>query len=220
MKPRFSNQRTHALTITEVLVIVVAVCLLALVALAQSEDSQAKNQIIGCVNNLKQIGLAYRVWEGDHGDKFPQHIPTRKGGAMEPVALGNAASIFQVMSNELWTPRVLICPADADRFVANGFVSGFDNSHVSYFAGVDADDDKPAMFLSGDDNFAIDGVPVKSGLLLLATNAPVSWTAARHVNQGNIGRADGSVATSSSNWSPLTQLLAETGVATNRLAIP
>jgi prepilin-type processing-associated H-X9-DG protein len=114
----------------------------------------------------------------------------------------------------------LLCPADADRFAAKNCQAGFDDSQVSYFAGVDAADDKPAMFLSGDDNFAIDGAPVKSGLLLLATNAPVSWTAARHVNQGNIGQADGSVATSSSNWSPLPQLLAETGVATNRLAIP
>jgi hypothetical protein len=44
MKPRCSNQRTHALPLTKVLVSVVAVCLLALVALAQSENSQAKTK--------------------------------------------------------------------------------------------------------------------------------------------------------------------------------
>jgi len=218
MKPRCSNQKSHALTITEVVVSVVAVCLLALVALAQSENSQEKNQIIGCVNNLKQIGLAFRIWEGDNGDKYPMQVPARRGGAMEPAARGNVAPIFQVMSNELSTPRVLICPADSDRSVANSFAFGFDNSHVSYFAGLDAADDKPAMFLSGDDNFDIGGRPVKSGLLLLATNAPVSWTAARHINQGNIGLADGSVQTTSSSF--LRQLLVQTGAATNRLAIP
>jgi prepilin-type processing-associated H-X9-DG protein len=83
---------------------------------------------------------------------------------------------------------------------------------------LDAADDKPAMFLSGDDNFDIGGRPVKSGLLLLATNAPVSWTAARHINQGNIGLADGSVQTTSSSF--LRQMLVQTGVATNRLALP
>jgi len=218
MKPRCSNHRSHALTIIEVLVTVVAVCLLALVALAQSENSQAKKQIIDCVNNLKQIGLAYRLWEGDNGDRLPQHVSTRYGGAMEPATRGNVTPIFQVMSNELSTPRVLICPSDPNRSVANGFAFGFDNSHVSYFAGLDASDAQPATFLSGVDNFAINGVPVNSGLLLLATNGPVSWTAARHINQGNIGLADGSVQTTSSSF--LRQMLVQTGVATNRLALP
>jgi hypothetical protein len=35
----------------------------------------------------------------------------------------------------------------------------------------------PQMILSGDDNFEISGVPVKSGLLELSSNAPISWTA-------------------------------------------
>ena len=137
---------------------------------------------------------------------------------MEAAARGNVAPIFQVMSNELSTPRILLCPADADRSVANGFAFGFDNSHVSYFAGLDARDDHPSMFLSGDDNFDIGGRPIKSGVLLLATNAPVGWTAARHINQGNIGLADGSVQTTSSSF--LRQMLVQTGVATNRLALP
>jgi prepilin-type N-terminal cleavage/methylation domain-containing protein/prepilin-type processing-associated H-X9-DG protein len=226
MKPRSSNQRNHALTLTEVLVSVAIVCVLAGAAYLMFHRSKVVHRIvhqnrsseIQCVNNLKQIGLAYRIWEGDNGDKFPMQVPAKKGGAMEPAALGNVAPIFRVMANELSTPKILVCPADADRSVAKTFSAGFDNSKVSYFVGVDASDAQPAMFLSGDDNFAIDGVPVKSGLLLLATNAPVSWTAARHVNQGNIGLADGSVMTTSS--SSLRQMLVQTGVATNRLALP
>jgi prepilin-type N-terminal cleavage/methylation domain-containing protein/prepilin-type processing-associated H-X9-DG protein len=226
MKPRCSNQRNRALTLTEVLVSVAIVCVLAGVAYLAFHRQKAVHRVvhqnrsseIQCVNNLKQIGLAFRIWEGDNGDKFPMQVPVAQGGAMESAARGNAARIFEVMSNELSTPRILICPADADRSVANGFGPGFDNSHVSYFAGLDAADDKPAMFLSGDDNFAISGRPVKPGLLLLATNAPVSWTATRHVNRGNIGLADGSVQTTSS--SSLRQILVQTGVATNRLAIP
>jgi prepilin-type N-terminal cleavage/methylation domain-containing protein len=226
MKPRSSNQRNRALTLTEVLVSVAAVCILAGISYLVFHRPKVVHRIvqqnrsteIQCVNNLKQIGLAFRIWEGDNGDKLPMQVPARVGGAMEPAARGNVASIFQVMSNELSTPRILLCPADADRSVANGFTFGFDNSHVSYFAGLDATDDKPAMFLSGDDNFDIGDRAVKSGLLLLATNAPVSWTAARHINQGNIGLADGAVQTTSSSF--LRELLVQTGVATNRLALP
>ncbi len=161
MKPRYSNQRNLALTLTEVLVSVVVACVLAGVALLMFHRPkvvhrivhQNKSSEIQCVNNLKQVGLAFRIWEGDNGDKFPMQVPAKMGGAMEAAARGNVAPIFQLMSNELSTPRDFICPADADRDVAHGFGSGFDNSHISYFAGVDAADDKPAMFLSGDDNF-------------------------------------------------------------------
>jgi prepilin-type N-terminal cleavage/methylation domain-containing protein/prepilin-type processing-associated H-X9-DG protein len=226
MKPRCSNQRNRALTLTEVLVSVAVGCVLTGVAYLAFHRPKPVHRIvhqnqsseIQCVNNLKQIGLAFRIWEGDNGDKLPARVSERKGGAMEPALRGNVAPVFQVMSNELATPRILLCPADADRFAAENFTAGFDNSTISYFAGLDAADDKPAMFLSGDENFAIDGRPVKSGLLLLATNAPVSWTAARHVNRGNIGLADGSVQTTGSSF--LRQLLVQTGVATNRLALP
>jgi prepilin-type processing-associated H-X9-DG protein len=210
----------------EVLVSVVVVCVLAGVAYLVSPRPRdvrrtvPKNRSmeIQCVNNLKQIGLAFRIWEGDNGDKLPAQVSEEKGGAMEPALRGDVARIFQVMSNELSTPRVLVCPADADQSAAPGFGSSFDNSHVSYFAGLDAADDRPAMFLSGDDNFAIRGRPVKSGVLSLATNVPLSWTAARHVNRGNIGLADGSVWTTDNKQ--LVQKLIGTGLATNRLAIP
>ena len=226
MKPRCSHQRNHALTLTEVLVSVVTVCVLAGAAFLMFHRPKVVHRIvqqnrsteIQCVNNLKQIGLAYRIWEGDNGDKLPMRVSARVGGAMEEAARGNVAPIFQVMSNELSTPRILLCPADADRSVANGFASGFDNSHVSYFAGLDARDDHPSMFLSGDDNFDIGGRPVETGVLLLATNALVSWTAARHVNRGNIGLADGSVWTTDDKQ--LVQKLIETDIATNRLALP
>ena len=60
--------------------------------------------------------------------------------------------------------------------------------------------------------------PGKSGLLQLSSNSPVNWTAARHVVQGNVALADGSV---QGFIAPkLRSALGETGVATNRLLIP
>ena len=84
--------------------------------------------------------------------------------------------------------------------------------------GVDAIDTAPQMFLTGDDNLSIRGVRVKPGLLALWTNTPIVWTKDRHINQGNIGLADGSV--QGLNNQTLARAFQSTGVITNRIAFP
>jgi hypothetical protein len=82
-----------------------------------------------CQNSMKQIGLAFRVWAEDNNGNFPFNLSTNKGGTLElcrPGADGfdrNAAFHFQVMSNELATPRLLNCPDDAKRSPALNFES-------------------------------------------------------------------------------------------------
>jgi prepilin-type N-terminal cleavage/methylation domain-containing protein len=218
MKLCCSNQRNQALTLTEVLVVIAISAILVamlLPALARAKRHGGPN----CVSNLKEIGLAYRIWEGDHNDKFPMELSVTNGGTMELVTNGkNAWLNFLVMSNELSTPKILICPADTDRFPpATNFTSGLSNK-ISYFVGLDATDAQPQTLLSGDDNFEIGGVPVKSGLLELSTNVSISWTAARHKYAGNILLGDGSV--QQVDTKGLQNALQQTGFATNRLAIP
>jgi prepilin-type processing-associated H-X9-DG protein len=137
---------------------------------------------------------------------------------MELVNVGDAVSTFLIMSNELGSPKVLVCFSDSNRIAALSFSQGLNNSNISYFVGLNAREELPQTILSGDDNFATDGVPAKSGLLELSTNASVAWTAARHNLLGNIGFADGSVQSLSN--SNLLIYLQQTGLATNRLAIP
>jgi prepilin-type processing-associated H-X9-DG protein len=158
-------------------------------------------------------------------------VSVTNGGTMELVATGNVVATFQVMSNELSTPKVVVCPQDLSRNYAANFTTDFNNSRISYFIGVDANDNFPQSVLSGDANFEIGGIPTKYGLLELSTNLNVAWTSARHFvggsqfwkptwhkSFGNFVFADGSV------WSMddklLVQKLIETGLATNRLAIP
>jgi hypothetical protein len=69
MKPRLSKKRNHALTLIEVnLAIVLLVVLAAIFLLPMLAAAKKKSSRISCVNNLKQIGLAYRIWEGDNGE--------------------------------------------------------------------------------------------------------------------------------------------------------
>ena len=217
MKLHVAHHKTAALTLVEVLVVIVV--LAALVAMILPRLAAAKRRSgPTCVNNIKQIGLSFQIWAGDNNGKFPMEISVTNGGTMELAATGNVVAIFQVMSNELSTPKILLCQKDKDKTFATNFGSDFTAKSISYFVGLDANMNSPQTFLSGDDNFAIGGVSVKSGLLELSTNALITWTAARHKFFGNIGHADDYVETITTDG--LQKLVQQTGVATNRLAIP
>jgi len=224
MKPVGKNKpkrNTVAMTLIELLVvIVVVVILIAMLIPALSHQHGAMR--VRCIHNLKQIGLAFRMWANDNGDKFPMQVSvtnTNGAGTLELIVKGKVFPHFQVMSNELCYPSVLTCPDDAKRIAATNFTTNLKDASISYFVGVDADLDQPTTLLSGDANFEIGGVPAKSGLLALSSNAPVSWTAARHQHGGNIAIADGSV--QQVTPSQLRQrMLPQTGLATNRLLLP
>lgn len=168
-------------------------------------------------------------------------VSVTNGGAMEAVMAGNVAAVFRVMSNELSTPQILVCPGDKRRIQATTFSESaaadrnfpgvyFSNSsNTSYFVYLDSNPSTPQMLLVGDDNLlvggkatragvAINGAPVMPGILSLWTNLPVAWSPERHEKIGNIGLADGSVQGFSS--SRLVEALRNTGAATNRLAFP
>lgn len=227
-------------TLIDLLIVVAVLFILGVILIPKIGVSTTRSPRITCTNNLKQVGVAFRIWAGDHQDTFPQAVSITNGGAMEAVLTGNVAAVFQVMSNELNTPKILFCPTDKKRIQAITFdrtspsrgwhksVSFLGNTNLSYFVGLDAKDIRPNTFLSGDDNFLVGGMPrgrmviggsnAPSGILSLTTNAPVAWSEARHEKQGNVGLADGSVQGFSSN--ALRAALTNTGVETNRLAMP
>lgn len=214
MKPYLSNQTSQALTLLEVLVIVTIVALMALLIESGTATQTAKRraQRINCVSNLKQVNLAWRDWQVDGSTNVTQ--------AAVPQ---DAATFFRCMSNELVTPKILICPADTDHSMpAINFQSDFNNSHIGYFINPNAGKAYPQQLTIGDDNLAIDGVAVKSGILVLTSKTSVSWTAARHVRCGNVGYADGSVTEVTTAGLQSSFILSVSGTpnTTNRLAIP
>ena len=218
MNPRFSNQEIHALTLMEVLVVIVILALIVAILLPVLATARRKSSRIECVDNLKKIGLSYRVWEGDHGGKFPMFVSVTNGGAMELVATGNIQACFDTMSNELSTPKILHCPQDLAHIEAGSF-SGLAGSNISYFIGMDVTNAAaPQAILCGDDNFTVNGILIKSGLQELSANDPISWTATRHKHAGNIAIANGSV--QQLTQTGLRDAFRRTGLATNHLAIP
>ena len=208
------------LTVIEVLIIVAVFSVLVAVfvpGMHTQRRSHGCSMRISCSNNLNQIGLAFRPWALDNNDQFPFQVPVTNGGTMELTSSGIASVHFQVMSNELSTPKILLCPADTGRTNASSFATGLNNWNISYFVGIDAANTNPAMFLCGDRNIT-NGLPLQGGFLCLPTNRLAGWTHKIHVNQGNIGLADGSV--QGFTTPRLQQALVSTGTATNRLAMP
>jgi type II secretory pathway pseudopilin PulG len=206
------------MTLIEVLVVVVMLFVLAAILLPTGPHAGNKARRINCVNNLKQIGLAFRIWQGNNGNKFPMEISTTNADAMKLITSGKAYVLWQMMSNELSTPKILYCPADTDHVIATSFSSGFSDANISYFFGWDVTTNDPQMILDGDDNLAVNGERVPPGLLNLRTNVPVAWTKERHHFAGFLGLADGSVQATTS--AGLNSALVSSGAATNRLLIP
>lgn len=231
MKPRVSHQKTAALTLVEVLVVVFVITLLLAMFLPALAKARRRGGHISCANDVKQVELAFRIWASDNHGKYPMEISTANGGTMELAARGDVVATFQIMSNELSTPRVLICPEDTNHIFATNFSGAFSAKNISYFIGIDASTNLPRAFLSGDDNFESRGMPVKQGLFTIWTNTPIAWNSSRHVavetrfwlfstktSFGYIGLGDGSVQ-QLNNFDLLNQVR-QTGLATNRLAIP
>jgi hypothetical protein len=80
-------------------------------AVAELGKAREKAQSVACVNNLKQLGLAARVWAVDDGDVLPPDLLS--------------------MSHEIAAPKVLICPADPGRQPASDWLS-FTPANTSY----------------------------------------------------------------------------------------
>ena len=108
-----------------------------------------------CGNNLKQVGLAFRTWAIDNDGQFPFNVSTNAGGTREFCAIGgdgfdsNAALHFQVMSNELSTPLLLVCPKDWSRKPAAGF-HNLQATNVSYrlHSGTNLNESNPIAVLA------------------------------------------------------------------------
>jgi prepilin-type N-terminal cleavage/methylation domain-containing protein len=164
-----------AFTLIELLVVIAIIAILAALLLPALAAAKRRAQRISCVSNIKQVGISFRLWEGDHGDRYPMAVSTTQGGALENIySAANAATagygitnVFVVMSNELSIPKLLFCPSDSTRSYATNFgmialekdpVVAPQVGYISYFICGDAAETYPQMIMDGDRNIGTVGI--------------------------------------------------------------
>ena len=204
----------HAFGMVEVLAIITVVVVLGWLLMPRMTNCGASATRIKCVNNLKNIGLAFRIFATDNDDMFPAEVMVSNG--VERLSI-DIASLYGFISNELSTPKILLCPEDKKKKEAASFAT-FSAKNISYFASLSAKGTTPTAFLAGDRNLTTNGIPVSPGLLTLRTNVVIRWTEELHKGQGNVVMGDGSVQQMSS--SRLKSAVKEQDFGTNYLVFP
>jgi hypothetical protein len=125
MKPRVHGKGSPAFTLIECVTILTSVAVLLVCASTALANNRARSDRAVCANNLFRIGSAFRAWATDHGDVYPWLLPAASGGSKY---FSQTWGHFQVVSAELRSPAILVCPADS--FRASRAASNFNGNQT------------------------------------------------------------------------------------------
>ena len=200
---------TAAFTRLELFVCVVCVALLAAFALPVLATSRSRSDVVQCLNNLRQSGIAVHAWGTDHQFDPPWRTYVSDGGTLQNPGIKPATAWleFAFLSNQLVTPRILACPADTGAKVASDFSSNpsqgytavsFRSQSTSYFINLHTLSSQPNTVVFGDRNVRfVFGSSCPYAVNAVSLFPPVGsanvWSNAVHGLQGNVVLMDGSV---------------------------
>jgi competence protein ComGC len=244
MKTSYRDRIIHgrnAFTRIELSIAITSVVVVLLVCATGLADTRSRSQRAGCVDNLRQIGQAVQLWAADHENNNPWTVRQASGGTRPlpgMVKPANAWFEFLNLSNQLVTPKILVCPSDKIRFAnsANDWSSTFSgfrfraNAATSYTIGLHSVISDPDSLLSSDRNLRTDSLSGTCSMgvnnvpsVFASSSSITAWTNSIHLSSGNLLLNDGRVLeTSNSALKSYFDSLSrgEDGLGTLHLLIP
>ena len=100
---------SRGFTLIELLVVIAIIAILASLLLPALSKAKEKGKSISCINNLRQMGLASKIYADDHNSRFPFTFQVR-GDNVFRKAWFNFLQPYQQTTN------LLLCPNKSKKF--------------------------------------------------------------------------------------------------------
>lgn len=211
MRPHSSEATDQALTLIEVLLVIVVLAVLTSLLLPAGRNKSRLSAAV-CRVQLKNIGENFVAWSQNHEGRFPMQVSVTNGGSLDWIGTGSAIVHFRPLTNsgfesvQQWIQMTningrdrqlmrritnyglirdsLLCPADTSRRGSIHFkktLAEVTDTNISYFVSVDASVRLPNSILAGDRFLQVKKKMVDPGLFEVTPNISMGWSSEVHL---------------------------------------
>ena len=117
-------------TLIELLVVIAIIAILAAMLLPALAQARAKAQQISCLNQVKQINLAFLMYTQDNTERWPSMYWSAANSRWEPYPIWWGGEIKSYVGDD----KVFLCPSKSDTvcsYIYNIYLQGRQNSSIT-----------------------------------------------------------------------------------------